>query len=140
MGTAIGICAHGHLSEAILEAAAMVAGVPDGVKAFPLLPGIDPFAYRADIEAFLDEHVGNQVLLLVDLFGGTPSNMAATFSGRENVQIVAGLNLPMLIEVMTRKDQVGLVELRDMALAGVALSAVDVKERFAALRSKKEES
>ena len=140
MGTAIGICAHGHLSEAILEAAAMVAGVPDGVEAFPLLPGVDPFAYRADIERFLDEHANDQVLLLVDLFGGTPSNMAATFAGRESLQIVAGLNLPMLIEVMTRKDQVNLIDLRDIALDGVSLSAVDVKERFAALRSKKEEN
>lgn len=131
MGNIIALCAHGPLAPAMLDAAAMIAGVPEGVHAFPLLEGQDPFEYRTGIASFLNEHPNDGCLLLADLFGGTPSNMCATLSACENVEVVAGVNLAMLIEVMTRKDQMPLSELRDLALRAAGLSAVDAKKRFA---------
>lgn len=134
MANAIALCAHGPFAPALLEAAGMVAGVPEGVQAFALLPGMDPFEYRSGIQAFVEEHADDGCLLLVDLFGGTPSNMCASLAARENVEVVAGLSLPMLIEVMTRKDQVSLADLRAMALEAGQASAVDVKQLFMNMR------
>lgn len=127
MATCIGVCAHGNLSKSLIEAMGMIAGVPEGIEAFPLLPGMDPFEYRAEIAAFVDAHETDDVLLLVDLFGGTPSNMCASLARREGIEVVAGVNLAMLIEVATMKNQMGLGELRDLALSCGAESLVDVR-------------
>lgn len=135
MATCIGVCAHGNLSTALVEAAGMIAGVPEGVEAFALQPGMDPFEYRAKIDVFLSEHEGDEVLLLVDLFGGTPSNMCCSLAMRKGVEVVSGVNLAMLIEIMTMKEQMGLSELRELALNCGKESLVDVKARFAASRA-----
>lgn len=137
VGNVIALCAHGPLAPAMLDAAGMIAGIPEGVQAFPLLEGQDPLDYRSSIEAFLEEHADQGCLILVDLFGGTPANMCASLATRDNVEVITGVNLAMLIEVMTRKDQMALDELRDVACQAVRSSAVDVKARFIAKLSSK---
>lgn len=116
----------------------MIAGSMEQVAVFSLQPGVDPFAYRASIEAYLDSHANDDILCLVDLFGGTPSNMLASLSARNN-EVVAGVNLAALIEVVIRSDQVSLAELRDMALQAIYDGAIDVKQRLKkAVEEKKE--
>ncbi len=133
------VCTHGGLAEGLVSAADMIAGTNGAVQAFSLKPGMDPFAFRGEIESYLDEHEGDAFLCFVDLFGGTPSNMLASLSARENLEVVAGVNLPALIEVLTRKDQMELPELRDLALQAISDGSVDVKGRFAAMLKKRQE-
>ena len=139
MAVRILVCTHGGLAEGLVSAADMIAGTAGAVQTFSLLPGMDPFEYRSQIEQCLDEHPEDGFLCFVDLFGGTPSNMLASLSMRENLEVVAGVNLPALIEVVTRKDQMTLAELRDVALAAVQSGAVDVKGCFAERLRKRQE-
>ncbi|WP_417049245.1 PTS sugar transporter subunit IIA [Ellagibacter isourolithinifaciens] len=134
--TLIALAAHGPFAPALIESAGMVFGTSPDVEAFALMPGMDPFEYREKLVTYLDEHAEDDCLVLVDLFGGTPSNMAASLSGRDNVEVVSGLNLPMLIEVMARKDGMTLAELRDLAIEAGSASAIDVKRRV--LEAKKQ--
>lgn len=130
MGNRISLCSHGSYAAGLLDAASMIAGSMEQVAVFSLQPGVDPFAYRASIEAYLDSHADDDILCLVDLFGSTPSNMFASLSARNNIEVVAGVNLATLIEVVIRSDQVSLAELCDMALQAIYDGAIDVKQRL----------
>ena len=139
METGIVLGTHGNLAEGLVSAVDMIAGAGGAIKTFSLAPGMDPFEYRAGVEAYLDEHADEAHLCFVDLFGGTPSNMLASLSQRENVEVVAGVSLPSVIEVSTRKDQMSLAELRDTALEAIHAGAVDVKGRFSEMLKKRQE-
>ena len=54
---------------------------------------------------------GDGVLILTDMFGGTPSNMSLSFHDEHQVEVVTGMNLPMLIKLATMRDEKPLVEL-----------------------------
>jgi PTS system mannose-specific IIA component len=60
---------------------------------------------------------GNGILVLTDMFGSTPSNLACSVSERDNVRIVSGLNLPMLIRVLNY-PKLTLEQLEEKALSG----------------------
>lgn len=58
---------------------------------------------REEIERAIQRvDTGQGVLLLTDMFGGTPTNIAATFLGQANVEVVTGVNLPMVIKLATQ--------------------------------------
>lgn len=60
---------------------------------------------------------GNGILILTDMFGSTPSNIACAVSDREDISIVSGLNLPMLVRVLNYPN-LNLAELEDKAISG----------------------
>lgn len=109
----------------------MVAGPDDAVKAFCLLPGEDPATFKKEVVSWLGAIGDDPVLFMADLFGGTPSNVLASLLMRENTEVVSGVNLPALIEVLARKEGESLSSLRDIALDAVRSSAVDVREKLA---------
>lgn len=95
------IASHGEFAEGILQSGAMIFGDQQNVKAVTLMPSEGPSDLRSKIEAAIaafDDQ--KQVLILVDLWGGTPFNQAnGLLEGHEDEwAIVSGLNLPMLIE------------------------------------------
>jgi len=53
---------------------------------------------------------GDGVLLLTDMFGGTPSKLAMTFLGQDDVEVLTGVNLPMLISLAGRSEQANLLD------------------------------
>lgn len=118
---AIIVAAHGETAPALLKTSGMILGEIEGVTPVTFLPGQGPEdlleAYAAAVGPEED------VLLLVDLFGGSPYNAAARFAaGRDDADVVTGVNLPMVIEVLSRRlTGAGLAELVEAART----SAVD---------------
>ncbi|MGE1060594.1 mannose/fructose/sorbose PTS transporter subunit IIA [Bacillus sp. GMa5/1] len=95
------LASHGQFAEGILQSGAMIFGEQENVKAVTLMPNEGPGDLRAKMEvavASFDNQ--DEVLFLVDLWGGTPFNQANGLyeEHKDNWAIVAGLNLPMLIE------------------------------------------
>ncbi|RMD79214.1 MAG: PTS fructose transporter subunit IIA [Gammaproteobacteria bacterium] len=92
---------HGRLGEALLETAEQMLGVcPLAAAALAVGRDEDPEALRRrarELVARLDQGAG--VLVLTDIFGSTPANVASALQG-PGVRVVAGLNLPMLIRVL----------------------------------------
>lgn len=99
---AIGIIvvAHGGLAQEILRATEHVVGDLSGARAIGLEPKDDLADRRAEIEqAVTDVDAGAGVIVLTDLFGGTPSNLAIAAMARPSVDVVTGVNLPMMMKL-----------------------------------------
>ena len=99
------LATHGEFAEGILQSGTMIFGEQENVKAVTLHPSDSPDSLKermlAAIATFDNQ---NEILFLVDLWGGTPFNQANTLCGEHpNWAIVAGLNLPMLIEAYSSR-------------------------------------
>lgn len=94
------IAAHGEMAPALLASAEMIAGPSDQVKAITFTTSEGPDDLLAKYEEAYRE-LGPDVLFLVDLFGGSPFNAAARFAAAHpGTDVVTGVNLPMLVEVL----------------------------------------
>jgi PTS system ascorbate-specific IIA component len=119
VSVALLLITHEGIGSAVLEAATRMLG------GCPLRAEVLPVALEADIEALraladqradvLDD--GDGVLVLTDLYGSTPSNIAASLASRGAVRIVSGLNLPMLVRVLNYPAE-DLAGLADKAVTG----------------------
>lgn len=98
---AIIIAAHGESAPALLGSTTMIVGDVDNVHAVTFVPGQGP----DDLLEAYGNAIGDSdddVLILVDLFGGSPYNAGARFvAEREGSDVVSGVNIPMLVEVFT---------------------------------------
>ena len=91
---------HGRLAAEFVVAMEHVVGPQEAVQAICIGPDDDMEVRRADIAravALVDR--GGGVILLTDLFGGTPSNLAISLMEPGRVEVIAGINLPMLIRL-----------------------------------------
>ncbi len=76
-----------------------------------LLPDDAPEGFGAKLSAALTQIEGQDMLVLIDLFGGTPYNVAARLVLNDNCECVTGANLPMLLEVLSAREGSSLDEL-----------------------------
>jgi mannose PTS system EIIA component len=91
---------HGQLAAEFVRAMEHVVGPQAGIVPICIGPEDDMEARRADIAAAVAEvDQGRGVILLTDLFGGTPSNLAISLMEPGRVEVIAGVNLPMLIRL-----------------------------------------
>jgi len=94
------VVTHGRLAEEFLSAAEHVVGPQDRVKSVSIGPDDDMEKRREDIlSAAREVDEGEGVIILTDMFGGTPSNLAIAVMEKANAEVVAGVNLPMLIKL-----------------------------------------
>jgi PTS system mannose-specific IIA component len=94
------IVTHGRLGEEFVAAFEHVVGKQPGVAAVSIGPEDDMEKRRRDIlEAVAATDTGKGVIVLTDMFGGTPSNLAISIMDPARVEVVAGVNLPMLIKL-----------------------------------------
>ncbi|WP_412988750.1 PTS sugar transporter subunit IIA [Pediococcus siamensis] len=102
------IASHGDLAESMRKSSFMIFGEQEQVAAVNFLPNESPEelkqAYEKAIASFSP---ASQVIFLVDLYGGTPFNVATEIvSGNtEKMSLISGLNLPMLVEAYTVRDR-----------------------------------
>jgi PTS system mannose-specific IIA component len=91
---------HGRLAEEFRNAMEHVVGPQRGVATICIGADDDVEQRRLDIERKIDEvDTGDGVVLLTDMFGGTPSNLAISMMSRGGVEVIAGVNLPMLVKL-----------------------------------------
>ena len=96
------LAAHGPLPKALLESVGMIMGDLPQVTSVSLMPGDSLEGLVERLQSAVNEVNTDQgVLILLDLFGGTPANAAALLSQQmSGVQAVSGVNLPMLLETL----------------------------------------
>ncbi len=96
------IISHGRLAEEMRKAIIHVLGPQENIETVCIEPEDDTDARRADLVAAVDRvDDGSGVIILSDMFGGTPSNLAISLLNRPNVEVIAGFNLPMFIKLAT---------------------------------------
>ncbi len=93
-----------------------VVGPQENVEAMAIGPDDDMEQRRAEILAATERaNTGDGVILLTDMFGGTPSNLAISIMENAQVEVIAGINLPMLIKLASVRAEVDLVEAVEQA-------------------------
>jgi len=96
---------HGNLAVELIAALEHVVGPQDNVAAVCIGPDDDMEHRRAEIlECANNVDNGNGTVLLTDMFGGTPSNLAISVMDKANIEVVAGVNLPMLIKLASVRE------------------------------------
>ncbi len=107
---------HGKLAEEFVAAMQHVVGRQDAVRTVCIGPNDDMEARRAEIAAAIEDvNSGAGVIILTDLFGGTPSNLAISLMEKGKVEVIAGINLPMLIRLAKAR---GCMALEKAVIAG----------------------
>ena len=102
---------HGRLALEFVAALEHVVGPQANVRAICIGPNDDIEQRRRDIlESISAVDDGSGVVLLTDMFGGTPSNLAISVMEQAPVEIIAGVNLPMLIKLASVREEMGLAE------------------------------
>ena len=103
------VVSHGHLADAFVAAAEHVLGAQKQMAAVAIGPDDDMQARRQDILAAVREvDDGAGVVILTDMFGGTPSNLAISVMSQGNIEVIAGVNLPMLIKLAVEREHASL--------------------------------
>jgi mannose PTS system EIIA component len=109
------VITHGRLAEELVNAARTIVGDIPAIVAVSMGWGDDASSARRQVEGAIAEAGGGDTLLLTDMFGGTPTNLSLPFLS-PRIEIVTGVNLPMLIK---------LTGLREGTLADVARTIRD---------------
>ena len=102
---------HGALAQEFRAAVEHVVGPQEKLETISIGPDDNMEKRRQDIvDAISEVDSGQGVVLLTDMFGGTPSNLAISLLEKDRVEVIAGINLPMLIKFATIRDSVALPE------------------------------
>jgi PTS system mannose-specific IIA component len=106
------IVTHGHLAGELLAAAEMIVGPISHIAAVSIGWHDDVDAARGEVErAIKGVSQGAGVLLMTDMFGGTPTNIASMFLEPGAIEVVTGVNLPMIIKLASPQEQESLAEI-----------------------------
>ncbi len=112
------VAAHGRLAQELVATAEQIMGALPEVATVSIEPGTSAEAIRAQMrDAVKELDHGEGVLVLADLFGGTPCKESLLLCGKANVEVLAGVNLPMLMKAASlRKEHLPLHDLAESLL------------------------
>ncbi|MBM4285688.1 MAG: PTS fructose transporter subunit IIA [Deltaproteobacteria bacterium] len=122
------IVTHKDLAEALLVAYDLIFGRQEGIAALSLDPDAPPEALRQQLQRGLAQvNNGQGVIILTDMLGGTPSNLSLSFLQEGKVEVVTGVNLPMLMRLsqLRRQDDIAAVAqaLKDSGQEGITVAS-----------------
>lgn len=119
---------HGTLAQEFLVAMEHVVGPQKQVATISIGPRDDMEARRKEIARAIKEvDSGEGVVILTDLFGGTPSNLAISFLDAGKIEVIAGANLPMLIRLESAR--------KNMAVRDAVIAARDAGRKYISVAS-----
>jgi len=110
------IITHSQLAKELLEAARFIIGSIEAAECISIETAKDSKKLRNIIKnkiKSLDQ--GKGVLILVDMFGGTPSNLALSFLQKDSAEVITGVNLPMVLAIANNRKGKSLAEVADIA-------------------------
>ncbi len=117
------VVTHGRLAVELIAALEHVVGPQSAVRTICIGPDDDMEKRRKEILSSVEKvDSGKGVILLTDMFGGTPSNLAISIMEQTNVEIIAGVNMPMLIKLASNR--------KAGSLKKVALEAQDAGRKY----------
>jgi mannose PTS system EIIA component len=105
------ITTHGNLGNELIKAAELIKGKLEGVSTV----SVDQKKAMEEIKKEINSSIkkldrGQGVLILTDLFGGTPSNISLSFLKEGKVEVVTGVNLPMMLKLYDKRQEMNLKE------------------------------
>lgn len=123
------VVTHGRLADELVAATEHVVGPLESCSAISIGPDDDMERRRDDIrEAVEETDQGDGVIILTDMFGGTPSNLSISLLEKGRVEVIAGANLPMLIKLAEARAR--------LDMNALAESASEAGKRYIAVASR----
>ena len=124
------LISHGNLAEEMLGAAVMITGSAEGIYTAGLQSGMGVESFGEMLKELMERHAPEDLLILADLYGGTPCNTAALkiLPEYKNAEMLTGMNLSMVLEAMSMRG--GSLKNAMEELAGIG------KEDIADMRAK----
>lgn len=128
------VITHGRLAEALVEAAEAITGKVEKVRSVSVASTDSTEVIRALVSSSVKEaDSGNGVVVFTDMFGGTPTNIALSLMNAGQVEVITGVNLPMLIKFVGHRSDKGLHELaavlKDYGQRSIVLAGEMLKDR-----------
>jgi PTS system mannose-specific IIA component len=122
------IVTHKDLAEALLTVYDLILGRQEGILALSLDPDAPPETLVQQIQSSIAQvNNGDGVLILTDMLGGTPSNLSLSFLQEGQVEVVTGVNLPMLMKLANLRQGKPLAEialaLKESGQAGITVAS-----------------
>jgi len=108
------IVAHGNLAEELLKSSELIVGPLQNMRAVSVNSrnGVDQAMH--DIQIAIEEvDSGSGVLILTDMFGGSPSNLSLSFLSKKHIEVVTGVNLPMILKLASYREGHCLEEIKE---------------------------
>lgn len=122
------VCTHGKMCEELIKSVEMIGGELKNTVAVPLLSSMSMDDYYNAVLEKLDANKVN--LCLTDLFGGTPCNTLLNLSREYKMEIICGVNLPVLLETSTADNYSSVEELKEHLVETYANSGFDVLKKM----------
>jgi mannose PTS system EIIA component len=111
------VAAHGRLAQELVDTGAQIVGPMPQVAACSVAPGASPDDLRALLKECIGRvDTGDGVLVLADLFGGSPCTQSVALCAQANLEVITGFNLPMLIKAASLRHEGGSVNQLAQAL------------------------
>jgi mannose PTS system EIIA component len=96
---------HGHFAEVLISTAEEIVGPIENIKAVSVNAEDDVETIKGIISTVMQEvDQGDGVIMLTDMFGGTPSNIGLSFLSQDEVEIITGVNLPIVLKLARERD------------------------------------
>jgi mannose/fructose/sorbose-specific phosphotransferase system IIA component len=130
------VATHGGFGKEMVATLQMILGQSEGVQTVDLLPSDSLESFKSKLEQVLEKVDSKKqgALVLVDMIGGTPFNVAMLTAQTHPLQVVTGVNLPMLITAVTGQDEQNLEDLamkiQKVAREGIATSVELFKKKI----------
>lgn len=105
------LISHGKLSAGMADSVAMIIGNVENLSYYGLQPGEMPEMIADSIEALVDNESDTQFVILADLLGGSVSNAVSRLSMRENVVLINGMNMGLVISILLHNGILSQAEL-----------------------------
>ena len=131
------IITHGRLSEVLSETAQVILGPQNHLKTVEFHGSDSLETLKQRLTDAVNSFSGEGCLILTDIFGGSSTNVCVDLLQRDDIAVLTGVNLPMLLDALGHRNEMSLEQLsirvKDNAVRGI----VDVKKFFAARRAAK---
>jgi PTS system mannose-specific IIA component len=126
------VVAHAGLAAELIKAAEMIVGPVAGATSVEIRPDDSVEQIRTALAGAIASVSADGIIIMTDMFGGTPSNMSLSFLEDNRIEVLTGVNLPMLIRFFSDRERHGVAELagllRDSGREGVAVAGDYLKK------------
>ena len=123
------IVSHGELSKALIQSVEMVYGNLEKVEAICIGQGQSVDTLKNEIDKTIEKLNVEKILILVDLLGGTPYNASSVYLENPNINIVTGVNMSMILEILPFRE-LELEEIAHIAMLSGKSGIINVNECF----------
>jgi PTS system mannose-specific IIA component len=96
---------HGAFGIELIRTAEMIVGKQDDVESVSMQESSSLASIADEIEAAIEKYANTGAIVFTDMFGGSPSNISMAYLGSKNVEVVSGVNLPMLIKAFSVRKE-----------------------------------